>query len=70
MQRKKADICNRQFQSAFTRKGESDPPSKGASPFSSMGDITVDPKGVTKLLDGLNILKAPGKDGLQSAKRV
>ena len=38
----KANICNRQFQSAFTRKGDSDPPSKGASPFSPMGDITVD----------------------------
>ena len=67
--KEKADICNRQFQSAFTREGDSDPPSKGASPFSSMGDITVDRKGVTKVLDGLNIHKAPGPDG-QSAKRV
>ena len=50
----KANICNRQFQSAFTRKGDSHPPSKGANPFSPMGDITVDPKGVAKLLDGLN----------------
>ena len=31
-----------------------------------MGDITVDPKGVAKLLDGLNILKAPGPDGLNA----
>ena len=37
----------RQFQSAFTCKGDSDPPSKGASPFSSMGDITVYPKGLS-----------------------
>ena len=44
--KEKADICNRQFQSAFTREADSDPPSKGASPFSSMGEITVDPKGV------------------------
>ena len=43
--KEKADICNRQFQSAFTREGDSDPPSKGASPFSSMGDVTVDKKG-------------------------
>ena len=64
--KEKADICNRQFQSAFTYKGNSDPPSKGASPFSSMGDITVDPKGVTKLLDRLNIHKAPGPDGLNA----
>ena len=51
----KADICNWQFQSAFIREADSDPPSKGASPFSSMGEITVDPKGVAKLLDGLNV---------------
>ena len=61
--KEKANICNRQFQSAFTREDDSDPPSKGASPFSSMGDITVDPKGVTKLLDGLNVHKASGPDG-------
>ena len=41
-------------------------PSKGASPFSSMGDITVDPKGVAKLLDGLNVHKASGPDGLNA----
>ena len=43
--KEKANICNRQFQSAFTREDDSDPPYKEASPFSSMGDITVDPKG-------------------------
>ena len=31
-----------------------------------MGDITVDPKGVAKLLDGLNIHKVPGPDGLNA----
>ena len=31
-----------------------------------MGDITVDPKGVAKLLDGLNEHKAPGPDGLNA----
>ena len=30
-----ANICNRQFQSAFTREDDSDTPSEGASPFSS-----------------------------------
>ena len=64
--KEKANICNRQFQSAFTREDDSDPPSKGASPFSSMGDITVDPKRVTKLLDGLNVHKASGPDGLNA----
>ena len=51
----KANVCNRQFQLTFTREGDVDPPSKGASRFSSMEDITVDPKGVVKLLDGLMI---------------
>ena len=31
-----------------------------------MGEITVDPKGVAKLLDGLNVHKAPGPDGLKA----
>ena len=61
--KEKANICNRQSQSAFTREDDSDPPSKGASLCSSMGDITVDPKGVTKLLDGLNVHKTPGLNG-------
>ena len=64
--KEKADICNRQFQSAFTREADSDQPSKGASPFSSMGEITVDPKEVAKLLDGLNVYKAPGPAGLNA----
>ena len=38
---------------------------KGASPF-SMGDITVDPKGVTKLLERLMVHKASGPDGLNA----
>ena len=29
-----------------------------------MGEITVDPKGVLKLLNGLKVHKAPGPDGL------
>ena len=32
----------------------------------AMGNITVDLKGVAKLLDGLNIHKAPGPDGLNT----
>ena len=63
---KKSRFCNQQFQSAFTREADSDLPSKGASSFSSMGEITVDPKGVAKLLDGLNVHKAPGPDGLNA----
>ena len=62
--KEKNNICNRQFQSAFTREDDSDPPWKGASPFSSIGDKTVDPKGVAKLLDGLNVHKTSRPDRL------
>ena len=31
-----------------------------------MGDITVDPKGNAKLLDGLNVHKGSGPDGLNA----
>ena len=31
-----------------------------------MGDITVEPKGIAKLLDGLNVHKAPCLDGLNA----
>ena len=65
----KANICNKQFQSAFTRETDSEIPSKGTSPFTPMGEITVDPKGVLKMLNGLKVHKAPGPDGL-SAKRM
>ena len=62
----KANICNKQFESAFTRESDSEIPCKGTSPFTPMGEITVDPKGVLKLLNGLNIHKAPGPDGLSA----
>ena len=62
----KANICNKQFQSVFTRETDSEIPSKGTSPFTPMGEITVDPKGVLKLLNGLKVHKAPGPDGLSA----
>ena len=62
----KTNICNRQFESAFTRESDTEIPSKGTSPFSPMGEITVDPKGVLKLLNNLNIHKASGPDGLSA----
>ena len=43
----KANICNRQFQSAFTRESDAEIPSKGTSPFTPIGEITVDPNGST-----------------------
>ena len=54
------------FQSAFTRETDSEIPSKGTSPFTIMGEITVDPKRVLKLLNGLKVHKAPGPDGLSA----
>ena len=62
----KANICNKQFESVFTRESDSEIPCKGTSPFTPMGEITVDPKWVLKLLNGLNIHKAPGPDGLSA----
>ena len=37
-----------------------------AYPFTAMGEITVDPKWIIKLLNNLNINKAPGPDGLSA----
>ena len=62
----KANIFNRQFQSAFTRESDDEIPSKGTSPFTPMGEITVDPNGVLKLLNNLKIHKAPGPDSLSA----
>ena len=62
----KANICNRQFQSASTCESDDEIPSKGMSPFTPMGEITVDPNGVLKLLNNLKIHKAPGPDGLSA----
>ena len=53
----KANICNAQFQSAFTREADGDLPSKGQSPFIAMDKLTVDPNGVIKQLNRLNIHK-------------
>ena len=62
----KANICNRQFQPDFTRESDDEIPSKGTSPFTPMGEITVDPNGVLKLLNNLKSHKASGPDGLSA----
>ena len=51
---------------SFTRESNDEIPSKGTSPFTPMGEITVDPNGVLKLLNNLKIHKAPGPDGLSA----
>ena len=48
------------------RESDTEIPSKGTTPFTPMGEITVDPKGVLKLLNNLNIHKASGPDGLSA----
>ena len=60
------NICNKQFQSAFTRETDSEIPSNGTSPFTAMGEIAVDPLGAVKLFNGLKVLKAPGPGGLSA----
>ena len=42
------------------------PRHQGTSPFIAMGEITVDPKGVLKLLNGLKVHKVTGPDGLSA----
>ena len=42
----KADICNRQFQSAFTRESDTEILYKGTGSFTHMVEFTVEPKGV------------------------
>ena len=37
----KANICNRQFQSAFTRESDDEIPFKGTSPFTPMGELQL-----------------------------
>ena len=58
---KQTDVIIVDFAKAFDKV-----PSKGTSPFTPMGEITVDPKGVLKLLNNLNIHKASGPDGLSA----
>ena len=62
----KANNGNRQFQSAFTRESDTEIPFKGSSPFTPMGEITVDPNGVLKLLNNLKFHKASGPDALSA----
>ena len=47
-----------------THETDSEIPSKGTIPFTSMSEITVDAKGVLKLQNGLKVHKTPGPDGL------
>ena len=69
--KEKADFCNWQFQSAFTREAEYDPPSKGTSTFPSKGEITADRKGsLNCLMDLMCIKHLAQMDSMPECSRV
>ena len=61
--KEKADMCNRQFHSAFSNE-QGPAPAPDGEPLPSMCEITVTEEGVIKLLQGLNPNKATGPDGI------
>ncbi|XP_072048268.1 uncharacterized protein [Amphiura filiformis] len=63
---KKANLLNSQFESVFTQDDSSSLPTINSPKFPSMPDIHVDVHGVEKLLNQLNIHKAPGPDEIPS----
>ena len=60
----KANILNNQFESVFNKKDTSSLPDKGPRLHPEMPDITVNWKGVHKLLKGLKSFKATGPDSI------
>ena len=59
-----ANILNNQFESVFTKEDTSSLPDKGPIPHPEMPDITVNWKGVHKLLKGFKSFKAAGPDSI------
>ena len=62
----KAEILNKQFSSVFTNESESDPPSVGTEPKSSISPLIITINGVTKQLTSLKTNKACGPDNIPS----
>ena len=60
--KEKAEVLNDQYKSVFVNEDLSNIPSKGRSPYPSMGSISVSTNGVKCLLDKLNPKKAIGPD--------
>lgn len=58
----KASILNQQFQSVYTKEDLQNLPDLGTSPFPPMDNITVNERGIFKLLKGLRPFKATGPD--------
>ena len=59
---KKAEILNKQFSSVFTRDSTRNQAKLYGPSYPSINPLTIDVKGVEKLLAGLNISKASGPD--------
>ena len=62
----KVEILNKQFFSVFTNESESDPPSVGTEPKSSISLLIITISGVTKQLTSLKTNKACGPDNIPS----
>ena len=57
-------MLNNYFHTTFTQENTQSLPSKGASPYSSIGHIHIDRNGVEKQLQQLNPSKASGSDAI------
>ena len=64
--KRKAELLNKQFSSVFTTEGDSDIPDMDQSNTPDAPDITVQEKGIHKLLKGLNPHKATGPDEIST----
>ena len=60
----KANILNKQFQSAFTSEANTNIPDKGSSTYPKMEPITINRDGIYKLLNNINPNKATGPDNI------
>jgi hypothetical protein len=58
----KANILNRQFQSAFSSEANTEIPDKGPSTHPIMKNISISKKGILKLINNINPKKAVGPD--------
>jgi hypothetical protein len=60
----KANILNRQFQSAFSSEANTEIPDKGPSTHPIMKNISISKKGILKLINNINPKKAVGPDNI------
>ena len=58
----KREILNKQFQSVFTKKSTTATPRLFGNKYPSIRNLSITLKGVTKLLEKINISKAAGPD--------